>query len=146
MIYEHPYYIEEIRESQCRPDVLWGRTEIMESRKSKSREISLKARGRKKDNVSLTVLWESREKREWKSRVGQINSLKARGEEERQCEPVGTWRKRVKRSLLLSTATRRGLAGACLSPPPSPSGDPCYTSFSPFPPKSPLIFSQSLSI
>ena len=121
--------------------------------------------------------------RENKSR--ETNSLKERGEEERQCEPVGTWRKRVKRSLLLSTATRRGLAGACLSPPPSPSGDPCfplfplsfrrpvprlsppplsfrrpvfppsspspsgvppYTSFSPFPSKSPLIFSQSLSI
>ena len=45
MIYEYPYYIEEIRESQCRPDVLWGRTEIMESRKSKSRQIILKARG-----------------------------------------------------------------------------------------------------
>jgi len=45
MIYEYPYYIEEIRESQCRPDVLWGRTEIMESRKSKSRQILLKARG-----------------------------------------------------------------------------------------------------
>ena len=44
--------------------------------------------------------------------------LKARGEEERQCEPVGTWRKQVKRSLLLSTATRRGLAGACLSSSP----------------------------
>ena len=71
--------------------------------------------------MSQTALRESREKGEWKSRVGQI-SLKGRGEEERQCEPVGTWRKRVKRSLLLSTATRRGLAGACLSPPPSPSG------------------------
>ena len=72
-------------------------------------------------------------------------SLKARGEEERQCEPVGTWRKQVKRSLLLSTATRRGLARACLSssplafrhpvlhplPPPYPSGIQCFTLFLP---------------
>ena len=48
-------------------------------------------------------------------RSGITNSLKDRRNSERQCEPVGTWRKQVKRSLLLSTATRRGLAEACLS-------------------------------
>ena len=60
--------------------------------------------------------------------------LKARGgEEERQCEPVGTWRKQVKRSLLLSTATRRGLAGACLSRSPYSSGVPFRSFLLPLP-------------
>ena len=82
--------------------------------------------------MSQTALRESREKGEWKSRVGQI-SLKARGGGERQCEPVGTWRKQVKRSLLLSTATRRGLAGACLSRFPYSSGVHPFFLFSPYP-------------
>ena len=84
----------------------------------------------------MTILWESREKGEWKSRVEKQSraiSLKARGEEERQCEPVGTWRKQVKRSLLLSTATRRGLARACLFPFPYALGIPCPIPLLPYP-------------
>ena len=47
---------------QCRPDVLGERTETMKSRKSQSREISLKVRGEEERNASMTVHRESEEK------------------------------------------------------------------------------------
>ena len=48
---------------QCRPDVLGERTETMKSRKSQSREISLKGRGGEEErNASMTVHRESEEK------------------------------------------------------------------------------------
>ena len=79
MIYEYPYYIEEIRESQCRPDVLWGRTEIMESRKSKTRQILLKARGEEENQCRPDVLWGRTEIMKSRKSKSREISLKARG-------------------------------------------------------------------